>query len=151
VGAGAAGVGVLGAGGVPSVPPRLLCPGPEPGIEPRATILYADVSGEGCLSRVVWARGVIEVALRPGGRLRRFRLGRAGDVLLLGHFTCTPRATLGLYRPRTGQLFLFDTWPRPGEEVTPLDAWATGRRDGRVVVTTEGRCQSVEVEPNRKH
>lgn len=151
VGAGAADVGVLGAEGSPSVPPKPLCPGPEPGIVPRATVLYADVSGEGCLSRVVWAKGVVQVALRPGGRLRRFRLGRAGDVLLLGRFTCAPRATLGLYRPRSGQLFVFASWPRPGETVTPVDAWATGRRDGRVVVTAEGRCQTVEVEPNRKH
>lgn len=151
MGAGAADVGVLGASGPPPVAPGVLCAGPEAPIETRATVLYADVSGEGCLSRAVWARGEVEVVLRPGGRLRRFRLGRAGDVLFLGRFTCTPRATLGLYRPRTGQLFLFGAWPRPGEAVAPIAAWATGRRDGRVVVMAEGRCQTVEVESNRKH
>jgi hypothetical protein len=45
-----------------------------------------------------------------GGRLRTYRLGRHGDVVVVGDWDCDGVSTPGLYRPGTGEAFEYDSW-----------------------------------------
>ncbi|MGH9178930.1 MAG: hypothetical protein ACRD0N_10305, partial [Acidimicrobiales bacterium] len=85
---------------------------------PAAAGLAADVDGDGCRTPVVWHDNVLEA----GGA--RYRLGRPGDQLLLGDWDCDGRDTPALYRPSTGQVFVFTDWAGTG---APLPAARTAR------------------------
>lgn len=63
----------------------------------------------------------------------RYQVGEPGDILVVGDWDCRGDATPGLYRPGTGEVFLFDTWPS-GTAVTSRPATATGLTGGDVQV-----------------
>lgn len=44
-------------------------------------------------------------------RTMEFRVGESDDALRVSNWLCGERATLALYRPRTGVLYFFDRWP----------------------------------------
>jgi hypothetical protein len=46
---------------------------------------------------------------------RRFQVGEPGDLAVVGDWRCDDRTTVALYRPTTGAVFVFSSWPRPGE------------------------------------
>jgi serine/threonine protein kinase len=76
-----------------------------------------------------------EVELRANGRAPvRIGLGRTGDVAIVGDWSCQSAPAPGLYRPNTGELFLFDGWPRPGAELNSASASITSVREGTPVV-----------------
>jgi eukaryotic-like serine/threonine-protein kinase len=77
---------------------------------------------------------------RPGGVLTtasgRYRFGAAGDVVVLGRWTCRAEAFPALLRPTTGQVWVFD-------------AWAAGRaRVGAHLVATIRGGRSLRVMPD---
>ncbi len=47
-----------------------------------------------------------------------YTIGETGDALLVGNWFCGTRATLALYRPRTGVLYYFNNWPDPDGDPT---------------------------------
>ena len=101
--------------------------------------LRADDNGDGCPSSVVWQGNVAAI----GGR--RYALGRPGDALVVGDWDCDGRATPALYRPTTGDVFLFDAWAAPGPDVAARDG---GRRAANGVASVErhaGSCDTVVV------
>jgi len=53
-------------------------------------------------------------------RDQRWLVGRAGDVAAVGRWTCTADATLGIYRPSTGQWFVFTTWADDAASAPPV-------------------------------
>jgi hypothetical protein len=59
---------------------------------------------------------------------RRFEVGVAGDLAIVDDWHCDGRALVALYRPSTGAIFVFDSWPRPGErlESTAIAGAAAG-------------------------
>lgn len=76
----------------------------------------ADVDGRGCSVPAAWDGQVLEVAI--DGQLRRFDLpGDEPDTLLFGDFNCDGRETPALYRPASGELFVFPSLD-PDAEVT---------------------------------
>jgi len=68
----------------------------------------ADLDGDGCSELLQLTAGVL---VTPAGS---FRLGQPDDVLVAGDWDGDGRWSPGLYRPTTGEVFLFDA--APGDE-----------------------------------
>jgi hypothetical protein len=83
--------------------------------------LAADTDGDGCPEALRWSDGVVEA----GGA--RWAVGGPGDLVATGDWACRGGSTLALLRPATGDVFVFDSWPSPGQELT---ATAVTRVDG---------------------
>lgn len=62
----------------------------------------------------------------------RYRLGRDGDLAVVGDWDCDGDATAALLRPSTGEVHTFDAWPTGSE---PLAATALGTFDGATAIT----------------
>ena len=88
---------------------------------------------EGCS----WSAAALgnEVELRATGRAAvRITLGRRGDLAIVGDWSCQGAPAPGLYRPSTGEIFLFDGWPRSGLDLNSASVSTSSVRDGRPVV-----------------
>lgn len=76
-----------------------------------------------------------------------FALGQPGDTETTADWLCTGQPTVALLRPGTGELFIFDSWPDTGHDVT---ARPIGRVDHavalRAVDADRDGCPSMEVE-----
>lgn len=132
-----AGVGILaraqgGAGGG-ALPP---CDGATPRVAPGDRAVLADPAGAGCSVLVVQHGDELVVPL--GGQLRRFRVGRAGDVALLGRWDCGTADLLAVYRPSDGRLLEYGAWGA-GDPV----ATAQLRPGATPVVRRQERCDEV--------
>ncbi len=53
------------------------------------------------------------------GRVAEYAVGERDDALRVSNWLCGERATLALYRPRTGVIYYFDAWP-DSREPRPL-------------------------------
>lgn len=85
----------------------------------------------------------------PGGVVAlargRFRIGRPGDVVVLGRWTCTTTALAALLRPSNGAVWVFWRWAHVGGRATAtLLARVVGARSLRVLPEAGG-CDRVEV------
>ncbi|HEX5266269.1 MAG TPA: hypothetical protein VFW24_05810 [Acidimicrobiales bacterium] len=109
-----------------------------------ATYYAVDMSGTGCAEPMVWRAGVIST-VSPQGVPVRFSLGRPGDVLLVGHWTCARRELPALYRPGTGEVFYLSAWPSGERPVTSAPAVETGVRDGTARTAAVNGCERVVV------
>jgi hypothetical protein len=79
----------------------------------------------------------------PDGR--RFALGHAGDWFVVGDWDCDGLTSPALYRPATGDVFLFDRWAND----VPLSSRHPEHRGiigGRPVVESGGGCDRVVIE-----
>lgn len=126
-------------------PPCEDTPPPSPPSEGR--VLTGDLAGGGCSTYVVWTGQRLEVPQGPGQPARLYELGAPGDVAVLGDWDCDGRDTPALYRPSTGEVFVFDGFAGPGGELESRPAIPTGRRAGHpVVVDADGDgCGEVAV------
>jgi hypothetical protein len=73
-----------------------------------------------------------------------YEVGQAGDHLAVADWDCDGAVTVGLVRPSTGEVFLFDTWPDAG----PVSIRARARIPGaqQLVGTPPGAdCRSPQV------
>ena len=50
---------------------------------------------------------------------RRYQIGQAGDLVVIGDWQCTGSETIALLRPATGEVAVFDAWPDPQQATTP--------------------------------
>jgi hypothetical protein len=76
-----------------------------------SAVLQADIDGDGCPDALRYTDGLLEA----GGV--RWALGQAGDQVAAGDWGCQGTRTLALYRPSTGEVFRFDGWATPGQDV----------------------------------
>lgn len=110
--------------------------GPRDGCPP-ATGTVADVDGDGCPDPVVVDGRTVAAAGH------RFAAGEAGDVVSVGDWDCDGVATVGLVRPSSGDIFLFDRWAAPGDAV---DVVAVGPVVGaRALAPTAQPCTTPRV------
>ncbi len=63
-----------------------------------------------CVRSFVRTSDGIEVTFADH-RVANYRVGERDDALRVANWLCGERATLALYRPRTGALYFFDSWP----------------------------------------
>jgi hypothetical protein len=78
---------------------------------------------------VSWTRtkdGVTVQFNRPAGRVFRYRLGQADDVVMVGNWFCGLTETALLYRPSTGVVYYFPSWPTETETAKDVLADQTG-------------------------
>lgn len=61
------------------------------------------------------------VVIDHGGR--RYRIGQAGDVVVVGDWDCDGTPTPAVLRPSTGDIAVFDRWPEPDASVRSASAW----------------------------
>jgi serine/threonine protein kinase len=52
-------------------------------------------------------------------RVASYQVGERDDALRVANWLCGERATLALYRPRTGTIYFFDSWP-DGQTSAPI-------------------------------
>lgn len=90
-----------------------------------SAVLQADVDGDGCPDALRYADGVLEA-----GDVR-WALGQPGDQVAAGDWGCQGTRTLALFRPSTGEVFRFDGWAAPGQDVK---ATAVVRVQGGVAI-----------------
>jgi hypothetical protein len=109
----------------------------RPPVPSGGAVLVGDVDGDGCDSASLWDGKVLLVEVEQDRPARRYQVGKPGDQLLLGDWDCDGTDTLGLYRPLTGERFLFDGWPvgaplaaesEPGAPVGGMAAVAPGNK-----------------------
>ena len=112
---------VLRAAAVPLPPPTRFCLSPTP---PCTTVTYAG--------------GVLTVGSA------RFAVGRPGDVVTTGRWTCGATPTLALLRPETGEIWIYPSWPGGPQSVAPIAAGpvASARR---LAADASGRCDALAV------
>lgn len=109
---------------LPSAPPAsepidvVTCPDAAPPAGP-------DVDGDGCPDAVAVDAGVVVL------HGVRYSVGEAGDALAVGDWDCDGRATVAVLRPTTGEVFVFDGWAAPGDDLTVRPA---GRAAGAVAI-----------------
>ncbi|MBO0894664.1 MAG: protein kinase [Acidimicrobiales bacterium] len=126
------------------------CPGSGNAAREGGRLLgEADVTGRGCVSPVVQVGQELEVGSAGGepAQVVRFRPAVPGGQVVLGDFGCGRRETPALYDPRTGEVFVYLRWPRPGRKVGASRVLRTGVTGGRLVVRrSDGTpCSSVQV------
>jgi hypothetical protein len=108
----------------------------------------ADTTGSGCTVDLGWDPDgpILAVPQEDGGELVRYQLGEPGDVLVVGDWDCDGRQTPGLYRPDSGEVFLFDGFAGAGGELDSRPGETTGVTGGTPVVTTDDDgCDRIEV------
>ncbi|GAC1308733.1 MAG: hypothetical protein NVSMB16_05030 [Acidimicrobiales bacterium] len=104
---------------------------------PQTTSLCLD-PGSGCTVTGSYRDGALST---PGGR---FSVGRPGDVVAAGRWTCGSGTTLALLRPDRGEVWAFDQWPK-------VSTAATARLIGRVAqartltTASAGPCDTLVV------
>lgn len=84
-----------------------------------------------------------EPVVEHGGH--RYAVGRPGDVAVLGDWDCDGTPTPALYRPSTGEAFVFGSWARAGR---PVRAHGAGRHPPGGVVTVvagPGGCDRLSI------
>ena len=55
-----------------------------------------------------------------------YTIGETGDAMVVGNWFCGTRATLALYRPRTGVIYYYNNWPDPDGDATTTLVDSTG-------------------------
>jgi hypothetical protein len=108
-------------------------------------VLEGDLTGQGCLSWVRRQGTLLEAALEPDSDPMRYEVGQSDDALVLGDWNCDGRDTPGLYRPGTGELFLFDDWA-DDEPLRSRFALGTGVPGGTPRIVTEDGCDEVVID-----
>lgn len=128
---------------------RVTCPVPPVPPAPGVA-LVADIDGSGCPSGARWHDGVLVVAgASPAERPRRYALGAPGDVVALGDWDCDGRATPGTYRPATGVVTLYGSWPGEGPGLAPDTVRRTPAGGGAEIVAGPGGCDDLRPTPPR--
>jgi hypothetical protein len=94
---------------------------------------------DGCVPIPGSAGGLIG----PAGR---YQLGQPGDVIVMGRWRCSPTALPAVLRPRTGDVWTFDSWPAPDHPlVGRLVAHVTSASSLRVRPGPSG-CDELEID-----
>jgi len=111
------------------------CPAPT-------SVVVADVDGDGCLDAVRYANGVLEAAGT------RWELGRAGDQVTTGDWSCGGKRTVALLRPSTGEVFRFDGWAVGGADSVTGSVVATvpGGQAVRAADVDRDGCHELVIE-----
>jgi len=82
------------------------------GCSPSPAVLQADVDGNGCPEALRYADGILYA-----GDVR-WSVGRPGDQVATGDWSCQGVRTVALFRPSTGELFRFEGWAETGRDLT---------------------------------
>lgn len=104
-------------------------------------VLTADVDDDGCEEALSFEGGVLAAGAR------RWQLGRPGDIVVAGDWSCRGLRTLALLRPATGEVFRFDGWASADRDVVgdPLAQVEGGRAIRPADIDGDG-CHELVIE-----
>jgi serine/threonine protein kinase len=109
-----------------------------------------------CVSTVVKTNSGIDITFASGTKTS-YIVGAPNDALRVGNWFCGERATLAVYRPTTGVIYFFNTWPIGDELIDssrPLEAVAdqTGISGAQVGVgdTNNDGCADIALDVDSK-
>lgn len=109
-----------------------------------------------CVSAVVKTNSGIDITFASGTKTS-YLVGVPNDALRVGNWFCGERATLAVYRPNSGVIYYFNTWPTGDETLdtsTPLEAVAdqTGITGAQVGVgdTNNDGCADIALDVDGK-
>lgn len=88
-----------------------------------------------------WSPTTAELTVQTADGPARFRIGEPGDALLVGDWDCDGLDTPGLYRPATGETFLFDGWAQDG--VLEAAPGTVLERSAEVAIHADGACDRI--------
>ncbi len=84
-----------------------------------------------CVKSVVRTAKGIQVVFENDSR-GSYAIGETSDAFVVGNWFCGSRATLALYRPRTGVIYYFNNWPDPDGEPTTALVDSTGIKGAQI-------------------
>jgi hypothetical protein len=129
----------------PERTPAELCDDVEPAEVDGAEVFPADVDARDCSVPVAWDGATLLVP-RPDGPPVRYELdAEDGDRMVFGDWNCDGRETPALYRPSSGEVFLFEGFADDGEVTVRGEPSGVTDGEPRVITDAEG-CHRVEVE-----
>lgn len=96
---------------------------------------------------VVWDGAHAEAIVASASGTTRYQLGQPGDHLVVGDWDGDGNATPAVFRPSTGELFLFNAWATPDRPPPTATAHQTGVRGGRPMVRRNSNHDVVEIRP----
>ena len=102
----------------------------------------------GCDVQATLTGNVIELRAGPSRAPIRYTIGEAGDVALLGDWQCRGSFSPAIYRPSTGQVFVFDGWANADRSLTSSSMAAAVPNGRPLVVRSSAGCDHIEVRPN---
>ncbi len=118
--------------GSPKGPPERSEPKDCPPVDGPA----ADVDGDGCPEPITVAGRQVEAGEWT------WEAGVEGDMVTVGDWDCNGTATIGLVRPATGEIFLFDRWASNSGVETEVRATVLG---AQALVPTTDPCTTPRV------
>lgn len=92
-------------------------------------------------AQVLWSQSQGSAQVTVEGVTTRFQPGRSGDLAAVGDWDCDGRATLGVFRPRTGAWFTFDSWSANSTSTVEMAAASSPTGDFVIDVDSNG-CAS---------
>ena len=109
-----------------------------------------------CVNTVVKTNTGVDITFASGTKTS-YLVGAPNDALRVGNWFCGERATLAVYRPNTGVIYFFNTWPTGDESIDssrPLEAVAdqTGIIGAQVGVgdTNGDKCADIALDVDGK-
>jgi serine/threonine protein kinase len=109
-----------------------------------------------CVNTVVKTNSGMDITFASGTKTS-YLVGAPNDALRVGNWFCGERATLAVYRPNTGVIYFFNTWPTGDETIDsarPLEAVAdqTGIIGAQVGVgdTNGDKCADIALDVDGK-
>ena len=77
-------------------------------------------------------------------RGRRYRVGRGGDIVVLGDWNCDGDRTPAVLRPVTGEVAVFDSWPDADGSISVPASWNLESAHG-LAAESDDECDRLRV------
>ena len=146
VAAGITATAVLGVAGMVALRPATSRP-LEGGVV-AARVACDPATSRLCVDKVERTPDGIAITFDNDAEPTEFRVGAPTDALRVANWFCGSVETLAAYRPSTGVIYYFQSWPLPGQQVEVLaDATGIVGATGLTVADSDGdRCADIGVE-----
>lgn len=128
--------------------PRCETPGPD--TTNSEDVQLARMQEGGCPVPVRRDGGMLVVETTDGEPIR-FEIGTPTDAILIADFTCSGIDTPAVYRPSTGEVFVFEQWADEGRPIIEVNGYDSGVVSGvPQVLTDQQGCAELRIrEPTR--
>ena len=141
---------VLGVGGLVAA-----TRGPGPAVEGglvAARVRCDPSTTRQCVDKVERSADGVAITFIGDTEPTTFKVGEPTDALRVANWFCGSIETLAAYRPSTGVVYYFESWPLPGQPVQVLaDATGITQASGITVADSDGdKCADLGIERDGK-
>lgn len=105
-----------------------------------------------CVDKVERTADGVAITFIGDSEATTFKVGEPTDALRVANWFCGSIETLAAYRPSTGVVYYFESWPLPGQPVQVLaDATGITQASGITVADSDGdKCADLGIERDGK-